>query len=185
MDIDKLIEKRKSVRSFKDKKVSFKLILEAIDATLRGPFAGNINNLKFIIIESQETIDKIANFSQQHWMNDASTLIVVCSDDTHLENLYGERGRIYSRQHSGAAIEILLLKLTELNLASCWVGAYTDELVKQLLNIPQHIQIEAIIPVGYEKGRAKRPRKKTLDKVISWETWGNSKKPTYFKEPKV
>ncbi|MCX8159273.1 MAG: nitroreductase family protein [Candidatus Pacearchaeota archaeon] len=183
MKFDEIIENRHSSRSFKDKKVNFEHILEAIDASLKGPFAGNLNNLKFLIIEEEKTIREIAKFSHQEWINEAQAIIVVCSNDIHLENQYGERGRIYSRQQAGAAIVTILFKLTELGINSCWVGAYQDELIKQLLDIPSHIQIEAIIPLGYEKGIVKKPRKISLENAIRWENFETTKRPTIFKEP--
>src|SRR3989338_40500 len=161
MEFDKVIESRKSVRSFRSKKASWKDVIEAINSALQAPFAGNQNHMNFIIIERQETINRISELTNQLWINECGILVIVCSDDTHLENLYGERGRIYSRQQAGAAIYMLLLKLEDLGLGGCWIGAYTDELVKQKLKIPQHIQVEAIIPVGYEAQGAgvKKPKK--------------------------
>ena len=47
--------------------------------------------------------------------------------------MHGERGRIYARQQAGAAINTLLLKLTDLGLQSCWVGSYDDEKIRELL----------------------------------------------------
>ena len=181
-----MVRKRKSVRSFSVKKVSWKSVLDAIEIANQGPFAGNMNNLKFLIIEDQEAIKKIAKFSEQTRVSEAPILVVACSDETHLENTYGERGRVYSRQQAGAAIYAFLLKLTELGLAGCWVGAYSDELLKESLGIPQHIQIEAVIPIGYEnkKLHEEKPKKKELENAIYWENWGNGKRPTIFKEPK-
>lgn len=186
MEFDAIVKKRKSVNKFTKKNVSWKYVLDAIELANQGPFAGNINNLKFLIIEEKETIKKIAKFAEQLWIAEAGIIILVCSDETHLENMYGERGRVYSRQQAGAAIQTVLLKLTELGLASCWVGAYTDEIIKESLKIPQHIQIEAIIPIGYENKKLseKKPGKKEIEHVIYWENWKNEKRPPLFKEPR-
>ena len=154
MEFDAIIKKRKSVKSFSHKKPSWKLILDAIESANQGPFAGNHNNIKFLIIEEKETIDKIAKLAEQTWISESSLLILICSDETHLENIYGERGRVYSRQQAGAVIQTLLFKIVDLGLSSCWVGAYSDEILKEVLKIPQDIQIEAIIPVGYENKKA-------------------------------
>lgn len=185
MEFSALIRKRKSVRSFLAKKPSWKAVLEAIDAANQSPFAGNMNNLKFLIIEEKKTIKKLAKFAEQPWISQAGILILICSDETYLENKYGERGRVYSRQHAGSAIHAFLLKLTDLALSACWVGAYADELIKESLKIPQHIQIEAIIPIGYEdkKYSEAKPEKKELENVIYWEHWNNDMRPTIFKEP--
>lgn len=182
MEFDSVIEKRKSVRSFKNKTVSWKDVLESVDAACNGPFADGLNHLKFLIIESQETIDKLAELSNQLWLNESSVVVVVGSDDSNLENMHGERGRVYSRQQSGAAIENFMLKLTDLGLSSCWVGSFSDETVKQFLGIPSHIQVEALIPIGYEKGKSPKKKKKALENAIFWEKWDNSKRPTMITE---
>lgn len=54
MDFNKVIEERHSVRKFKPKRVNFGDILEAIDSAIKGPFAGNQNNLKFMIVEDKK-----------------------------------------------------------------------------------------------------------------------------------
>lgn len=184
MDLDSAINERKSVRSFKSKKPSWKDILEAVDSACKAPFADGRNNLKFLIVEESETIEKIAEFAEQSWISEAQTLVVVCSDDTNLENMHGDRGRVYSRQQAGAAIENFLLKLTDLGLASCWVGAFTDETIKQLLKIPSHIQVEALIPVGYESVKSKRKEKKELEHAIFWEFWDARRRPSYLADAK-
>lgn len=186
MDLDTAIRNRKSVRSFTSKKPDWRDILHAIDAASEAPFAGNHNHLKFLIVENAETIKKISELAEQVWITESKVLIIVCSDDKTLEDLYGERGRVYSRQQAGAAIENLLLKITDLSLAACWVGSYSDEKVRNLLKIPKHIQIEAIVPIGYESLTSKpKPRKKDLENAIYWEHWDTTKRPTPFPEPSI
>jgi nitroreductase len=182
MEFNSIIEKRHSVRSFRSKKASWKLVLEAIDAANQGPFADNINPLKFLIIEEQSTIDKIAELSGQLWINESNMLVIVCSDDTHLEHLHSQRGKRYARQQSGAAINTFILKLTDLGLSSCWVGSFTDDRIKQNLKIPGHIELEAIIPVGYEKTKNVKRRKRPLENTLNWEYWGSTKRPSLFNE---
>ncbi|MDO8508805.1 MAG: nitroreductase family protein [Nanoarchaeota archaeon] len=184
MEFDSVVKKRHSARSFSKRKVSWKFALDAIELANHSPFAGNHNHLKFILIEDSKTISKISKLADQPWIAESSLLILVCSDDTHLENLYGERGRVYSRQQAGSAIQTILLKLADLNLSSCWVGAFSDEIVKESLGIPQHIQIEAILPIGYENKShsGKKPRKKALDNVVFWEKWDNGNRPTLLTE---
>lgn len=185
MEFDSLIKKRKSVRSFKPKKASWKEVLEAVDAANQGPFAGNMNNIKFVIVENTQTIKEIAKHSHQTWIAESGIVVVVCSDETHIENKYGERGRIYTKQQAGAAIATLWFKLVDLGLCACWVGAFTDEMIRSALDIPSHINIEAIIPIGCEKAekpKAQKEKKKPLEATIFWERWDNSKRPTFFEE---
>ena len=184
MEFDRVIKKRKSARSFKKKIASWKDALEAIDAALQGPYAGNFQTLKYLIIENPKTIKELASHSQQTWIAESGILIVVCSNDVNLEKLYGERGRVYSRQQAGAAINTILLKLSDLGVDSCWIGSYSDDLIKEKLRIPQHMQIEGIIPLGYESAnkKTKKPKKKDLESALYWEIWDKKKRPTFFDE---
>jgi len=190
MKLDDAIDKRTSMRSYLSKKVRWDLVLEAIDAALKAPFAGNLDNLKFIIVQDQELIDQISTHCQQNWISDVNIIVVLCTDPIKLEKMYFERGLIYSRQQAGAAIQNFLLKITDLGLASCWVGAFADELIKSVLRIPEHINIEAILPVGYAKGKARKIKKAALDTKIFWDLWQlrivgqeRGKKPLRVRDP--
>lgn len=182
MDFDKVINKRASVTSFTSRGASWKDAMLAIDAALQGPFAGNRNNLKFLIVEHHDTIKKIANLCSQSWIAQSKLTIVVYSDDSILEEMYGERGRIYSRQQAGAAINTILLKLVDLGLSGCWVGSYMDEILREVLKIPGHMQIEAVIPVGYAKSAPKKKRKVALDASVDWEEHDQDRRPTATEE---
>jgi len=180
MKLDDAISKRRSIREFSNKKVRWDHILEAIDAANQSPFAGNINNLQFLIISNKDKIARIAECAQQDWVADAPYIVIVCSTLKHLVNQYQDRGQMYSRQHAGAAIENFLLKIADLKLASCWVGAFTDKHLKDSLEIPKDYEIEAILPVGHpsKTSKVKHPKKIKLDNSVYWEEWGQRKKPT-------
>ncbi len=182
MDFDKIVEKRTSVTEFTSKKPSWKAAMLAIDAALQGPFAGNKNNLKFIIVEHPDTIKQLAKHAQQNWIATSKLTIVVCSDDTIQEDMYGDRGRVYSRQQAGAAINTILFKLVDQGLSGCWVGAYTDEMIRHILKIPGHMQVEAIIPVGYPALKQKKKRKLSLTPSVKWETFEGERRPTATEE---
>ena len=175
------INKRTSIRDFSNKPVKFDLILEAIDAANHAPFAGNINNLKFIIVEKKENKNYISEFSQQYWINEAQWIVLVCSEDKKLQNLYQDRGIIYSKQEAGAAIENMLLSLTDQGLASCWVGAFSEHEIKTKFKIPESWNIEAIISIGHAKVKlTKEKRKIDLENKIYWGKWDEKTKPRKY-----
>ncbi len=181
MKTQEAIESRSSIREFSNKSVKFGEILEAIDAANHAPFAGNINNLKFLIIENQENKNVIAEFSQQFWIADAQWIVLVCSEIKKLEGLYQDRAQSYSKQQAGAAIENMLLRITDLGLASCWIGSFAEDGIKSRFKIPKGWEIEAILPIAYPKNKNNKPQRKTkLESKIFWEKWDAGKKPTKF-----
>ncbi len=184
MEFDEVVRERKSVRGFTQKKVDWKNILDAVDVAIQGPFAGNHNHIKFLIVEDDKMINELAKMCEQTWIGEAQAVVIVVSDDTTLENLYHERGRVYSRQQAGAVISTFLLKLVDLGLGACWVGAYSDKDIKLSLKIPEDMQIEAVIPIGYDREHLERKKKKNIESCIFWERWGDSRKPGPFEDTK-
>ena len=175
------IENRQSIREFSNKPVKFDLVLEAIDAANHAPFAGNINNLRFLIVEEPANIQKIAEFAQQYWISEAQWVIIVCSEIKKLEEIYDVHAFKYAKQQAGAAIENMLLRITDLGLAACWVGAFADNSMKAHFKIPDDWQIEALIPIAYPKYKHhKHARKIDLEKKIFWEMWNIKKKPKKY-----
>ncbi|PIN92851.1 hypothetical protein COU54_05250 [Candidatus Pacearchaeota archaeon CG10_big_fil_rev_8_21_14_0_10_31_24] len=175
MDFDSVIKKRRSVHSFKNKEVSWRDICKAIESARNIPLAGNHNTINYTIVRERKAINDIAECAEQDWINDVNILVVVSSDEKILEKLYDERGRIYSRQQAGAAIHSFLLKLVDLGLSACWVGSFNDNRMRRILEIPPHIQVEAIIPIGYEKLKTPVKKKKDLEIVTSWEKWNQKR----------
>ncbi len=184
MELDAALDKRHSVRAFTSKKPSWKEVLYALDAAMQAPFAGNTNNLRFIVIEHPETIAMLAQQSEQSWMQDAGIVIVVCANEEQLTRLYNSRGSAYSHQQAGAAIQNLLLKLTDLGLGACWVGAFDEPALKSRLQIPKAYQIEALIPIGHTdtKKVQKRVRKRAMTASLYWEVWDQRRRPALFRE---
>ncbi len=173
MELDKVIEKRRSVRSFSSKKPNWRDIIKAIDAARLSPLAGNIPTLKFILVSEKEKIKELANACQQNFVGKAEYIVVVCTDPTQVVRSYGERGYKYASQQAGASIENFLLKITDLGLSSCWIGAFSDEDVKRILKIPENIIVEALFPVGYEIGKSKQKQKPDLDAILYFNEWKN------------
>ncbi|MBU1135924.1 MAG: nitroreductase family protein [Nanoarchaeota archaeon] len=172
MDINKAIKERHSVRKYTSKKPDWRKIIEAIDYARLGPLAGNISTLKFLIVIDEEKIIEINRACQQKFISGAKSLVVVCSKKDRSLMSYGERGDRYIKQQAGAAIENFLLKITELGLATCWVGAFADENVRQILQIPEDVDIEGIFPIGYELGKSKQRAKPNLDTILFFDKWG-------------
>lgn len=173
MNLDKAIAARHSVRRFKSRKPDWRKILEAIEAATKTPLAGNIPTVKFILVSDKEKIADLAQAATQDFIATASYVLVVCSDNKQIESSYNERGLRYSRQQAGAAIQNFLLKLTDLGLFTCWVGAFSDRTIKNALRIPDHIEVEAIFPIGYKMGKWKQRTKPNLDSVLFFDIWKN------------
>lgn len=175
MDLKKVIEKRHSTHKFSSKKPDWRDIIEAIDYSRFAPMAGNIYNIRWIIIEDKEKIEKIAQAAQQDFISSAQYVVIACSDSKMTVNAYKERGEKYTRQQAGAAIQNFLLGLEERGLSTCWIGHFLDRQIYSLLSIPKNIEIEAIFPIGYDYSKPKQKIKIDLDRILFFHKWKNKK----------
>ncbi len=175
MELDKTIKDRRSIRKFKDKKPNWRDILDCIDSMRYVPMAGDNFTLKFILVDNKDKIEKLAEAAQQDFISQSKYVLVVCSDSSRTINAYGKRGDMYCKQQAGAAIQTFLLKITEVGLATCWVGHFIEEQVKRELKIPEKINVEAMLPIGYELSKPLTRRIKTdLDKALYFNIYKNT-----------
>lgn len=172
MELDKAIKSRHSVRKFSSKKPDWRDIIEAIDAARYSPMAGGNYTVKFILIDNPESIKRIKEACQQDFVAQAHYIVVACSSLSRTINAYGEKGKTYAKQQAGAAIQNFFLKITESGLATCWVGHFVEDQIKSALKIPEEINVEAVLPVGFEYKKKKLLKAKTdLDNILYFNEW--------------
>ncbi len=174
MDTFEAIHKRRSIRKFMDVPVPFDSVVQILQAGMDAPSPGNLHNYKIILVQEDEKIKKIAEAAlQQFWIETAKVVIVICDEPEKIERHYSKRGKeLYSIQGCAAMAENMLLSANALGLASCWVGAFEEEMVKRTLNIPDNIRVQAILPIGYPDEAVPRPQRPDMDKAIFVESYG-------------
>lgn len=176
MELQDAIKERRSIRRFSDKKPDWRDILEIIDTARHAPMAGNNFTLKFITVSDEKIIEKIADACQQSFVGEAKYIIVVCSDKKTVISQFGDKADVFVRQQAGAAIQNILLSVTEKGLATCWVGYFVEEQIKRELKIKRPtVQIEAILPIGYEskapEHKKHKKKKIELENIIFFNKW--------------
>ena len=173
MSIFDCIRTRRSIRKYKDKQVPWDNVVEILQAGKYAPFAGNIFNVKFIVVKNEAKRKAIAEACvQQYWMQDAPIHILVIGEPEKAERYYGTRGtRLYTIQGAAAAIENMLLTATSLGLGSCWVGAFDEEEIRRLCNLPEHVNVQGIVTIGYADETPQAPPKHRIEHVMFFEKW--------------
>ena len=175
MDILELIKSRRNIKEFLPKFVEWEKLSKIIDAARHAPSCGNLQNWKFIVVIETDLKKQLAEAAlQQYEIINASALIVVCAEPEKAERYYGLRGeRLYTIQNCAAAIQNMLLEAHSLGLGTRWIGAFEEEMVRRLLDIPEDIRPQAIIAVGYPKEIPPKPPKLPLESLVYFNSWRN------------
>lgn len=77
--------------------------------------------------------------------------IIICAVYSRITAKYAERGIRYAHIEAGHIAQNIHLEAVALGLGSVPIGAFSDERVRKLLNLPKGCEPLYIIPVGYPK----------------------------------
>lgn len=172
------IERRRSVRSFKPAPLSREqvgmLLWSAqgvtcpVESLRAAPSAGATYPLELFVVEERgvhryvgdrhrlktvSTEDRRAGLAQaalgQAPIAEAPVNLVIAADYSRTKARYGERGRRYVHMETGHAAQNIHLQAVALGLASVPIGAFEDDAVSALLELPEALAPLYIIPVGY------------------------------------
>ncbi len=173
MDAIECIKTRRSTRKYKDKPIEWEKIVTILDAGRLAPTSGNLLNFKFVLVREEANRRKLAEAAfKQQWMAKAPAHIVICAEPEKAESFYGTRGKtLYTTQNCAAAAENMLLAANALGLGACWVGAFDEDLVRRVINLPEQAFAHAIMTIGYPDENPPMPPRAIFRELIYLEVW--------------
>lgn len=174
-----LVNKRYSVRSYKDKPVDRKIIERCLEAARLAPSASNSQPWYFIVVDDPELKDKIARrtfnrfISFNRFAREAPVLVVVITEKSNLFARVGGmiKGKRYNLIDIGIAVEHFCLQATEEGIGTCILGWFDEEGIKKILKIPKNKSVDLIITMGYPKDKPKKKNRKSLDEIRSYNKY--------------
>jgi nitroreductase len=175
MDALECIFTRRSIRRYLDVPIEFDKIATIIEAGARAPNAGDIQNWRFIVVTNEQLIKSLYNVClQQPCVYNAKIVIVICSLPEEGEKFYGVRGkRLYSIQNCAASAENMLLAAHALGLGANWVGAFDEDKVCEIFDIPADARPQVIITLGYSDELPQPKIVKELAFITFFNRYGN------------
>lgn len=173
MDVFTAIKKRRNIRAYSKEKITKEELEMLIDAMRWAPSAGNIQPWEFIIVSNTEIKHKLSIAAlDQTFIEETPIIVVVCANEKYSERGYGNRGKtLYCLQDTAAAIQNLLLAAHALGLGTCWIGAFNEEEVRRILNVPIGVRPVAIVPVGHPSEKPRTRQRRLMKDIIHYETF--------------
>ncbi len=179
MELDKAIDERVSVRSFKDEDVSEEEIKRLLEAGIKAPNASGLENWKFVVHmdETRDEVRKLVTEGQSKYyrllgtseekinklekkyekgMYDAPAYIGVYVDkEETIFKDYDELEFYWSIESASLAIENMMLKAVDLDLGTCYVGVTNfpeiEDKLRNISNLDENYFLVGIIMVGHPK----------------------------------
>jgi nitroreductase len=174
MDVFEAIKGRRSVRKFKSKEVERELTGKLLTAACWAPSGGNIQPWKFIVVEDRTILDMVRKVSPGYF-GETPLAILICSDKVRAHAVGGTMGRDYlSIADCAMATENLVLAAYAVGLGTCIVKSFSHVAMKEILEIPQGIEPELLVVVGYPDAVPVPPRRIPLKENTYLNRFGQS-----------
>ena len=65
----------------------------------------------------------------------------------------------------------MMLQACEEDLGTCWIGSFSQERVREILNVPDKYKVVALLPLGYPDDSPGVKTRKELQEIVSEETF--------------
>jgi len=201
LDLLKVFTGRRSVKEYLPKEVSNEVLSRILEASRWAPSAHNAQPWRFIMIQNSATKQRLAEAMASRWNHDMSRscvpkeqreslvkasverfenapiVIIACLTMENMDEYPDERRKkieyIMAVQSVAAAIENMLLVAHGEGLGSCWFCGplFCQDVVRAILKIPQHVDPQALITLGYPANKPTPPPRKPLEEIVHQNHW--------------
>ena len=168
LDVLEVIKERRSIRKYKQKVVEKEKLLKVLEAARLAPSAMNRQPYAIVVLSDSETIEKISSACNQKW--DAPTIIVICAFPK--KAWVRDDGEEYWKVDAAVAMTNLSLQAFAEDLGTCWIAAFKEKEIKEILGIEKDARVVAMTPLGYpDEKKGLVTNRKTIDELVRYERW--------------
>lgn len=142
---------------------------EVLSAARLAPSANNAQPWKFVIVRDEELKRKLVQAcAGQKFIAEAPIVIVGCGFP---DDAYATAGGYMNSfvMDVTIAMDHLILAATSLGLGTCWIAAFKEEKVKEILGIPPDVRVVALTPLGYPDEVPAKTSRKDLAELICYD----------------
>jgi len=170
MEVKEAIQARRSVRAYQDREVPEEKIKKVLEAAQLAPSANNRQPWKFIVVRDPQLREQLARAAaNQSFVGEAPVIIVAVA----LQPEYIMTCGVPSYPVDLAiAVDHMSLSAVDEGLGTCWIGAFYQDEVKKILNIPEKYKVVTLLPLGFPADKPGSKFRKPLEEIVCYETFG-------------
>ena len=147
MDVHEAIRQRRSVRAYQDKAVADDVLRRVLEAARLAPSAKNRQEWRFIVVRDEKLRRELARAAHdQLFIAEAPVCLAFCATEDDCVMSCGHKAGPID---AAIAEAYVTLAAVAEGLGTCWIGAFSEEKVKQLLGVPANVKVVAMTPLGY------------------------------------
>ena len=169
MDVMKAIRSRRSIRAYDIRGVEEEKLTRILESGRLSPSAGNRQERRFVIVKDAKTRKLLSEAARnQGFVAEAPVVIAACSVESEYVMSCGQLAYPID---TAIAVDHMTLQAVEEGLGTCWIGAFDEKKVKEILHIPENVRVVALLPLGYPADISGQSARKSLAEIVMWEKW--------------
>jgi nitroreductase len=169
MNVFEAIKTRRSVRKYKPQPIPEDHLKQILTAAQLAPSAGNKQPWRFVVVKDPETKKKLSVIARnQTWISDAGVVVAALAMDKKSPEVY-ER---WAERDVMTAVEHMVLSAWELGYGACWIGAFEEDQVKELLKVPKEMTVIVLLPIGVPDQKPEPRGRKNLEELFNLDQYG-------------
>lgn len=165
-----VIKARGSIRSYKDKPIPKQALLDILEAARMAQSADNRQPWEFIVVTDPATKRRLVQAAgNQSFVGEAAAVLVSLANPEQSTPVGPFEGFLIDLT---IAIENMVLTAWDLGIGSCWIGAYNEQKVKELFNVPRNLRVMSLLTLGYPDEKARPKYRKDLNEIVHYQKYG-------------
>ena len=169
MDYLELVKSRYSVRSYLSRPVEQDKLDRILEAVRLAPSGSNRQPWKFVVVRDAEIRRRLVGAcAGQQFVALAPVVVAgvgLTPDRVMLCNTPGDPVDV------AIAMEHLALAAAAEGLATCWIGAFYQDQVRQVLGIPESAKVVEMMTLGYPADKPLPKSRKPISEIVSCDGW--------------
>ena len=156
---------RRSIRRYEKKDIPEAVLSQILEAGRQAPSAVNKQPVHFVVVKDPEIKKGLSSFLFNRFIHDAPAVLVGCADVNSL--MTGK----WAIVDAAIAMQNMVIAAWTLGVGSCWIGAFDEEKVKDLIKIPDKWKVVALVTFGYPAEHPKQRKKKAVEELFSFDSF--------------
>jgi nitroreductase len=168
MDVLEAIKQRRSIRQFTEQAIERELLEQILDAARWAPTAGNQQKWRFIIVTDPTVKEMVRKVSPGIFATPAAFVVICAEKDPDA----GDWDEWTYLADCAVAAQNIMLAAHALGLGSCVAISYARAAVQEILDIPDQVQPELIVILGYPAEDPTPPPRLPLSQIVFADEYG-------------
>ncbi len=179
MELKQAILTRRSIRHYKSDNVSDDVIKEIFEHVKMSPSWANTQCWEFIVVRDKDIIKKLTETMPER--NPATKAVLqapVLIVQLAKKGVAGfKKGEAVTEKgdwfmyDSGIAMQTLCLVAHDMGLGTVIIGYFDSQKAKEILGVPEGVEVVAMTPLGYPESVPNAPKRKSVEEFVFYEKY--------------